>query len=196
MQEVDLQGALEVLSRGQILIYPTETCYGLGVDPSQAEALKCLLELKGRDAHQPISLLMPSMEAMWQQTGEVAPVVQELAEKFLPGPLTLVLPVEKTWPPPIANAQGEVGFRLSSHPLAQNLMARWAQPLTTTSANPAGAPSAHRLEEIEKYFGSETGVFLLSGGDLPDSKGSTVLRWTGSGLQLLRQGDIALDAYV
>lgn len=196
MQEVDLREALEVLSQGHILIYPTETCYGLGVDPKRPKALKRLVALKGRDFNKPISLLMPSVEELLKQTGPVAPVVQELIDKFLPGPLTLVLPVGEKWPQPIVNARGEVGFRISSHPLAGALMRQWGRPLTTTSANPAGAPSAHRLEEIENYFASEAGVFLLSGGNLPQSKGSTVLRWTGSGLQLLRQGDIALDAYV
>ena len=193
MEEVDLKSALEVLGRGEILIYPTETCYGLGVDPSQPKALEALLRLKGRDAAKPVSILLPKVSDILALTEKVPGIAHSLMERYLPGPLTVVLHTKRKFPPPISNEAGETGFRVSSHPMARQLMAQWGKALTTTSANPAGRPSGHRVEDLWEYFGGESGVHLWPAGDLSPSRGSTVVRFQGSDLQLLRQGDIALS---
>lgn len=193
MEEVDLKSALEALGRGEILIYPTETCYGLGVDPSQPKALEALLRLKGRDAAKPISLLLPKVSDILALAEKVPDLARALMDRFLPGPLTVVLRTKRKFPAPISNENGETGFRVSSHPMAAQLMAQWGKALTTTSANPAGRPSGHRIEELWDYFGGEAGIHLWSAGDLSPSRGSTVVRFQGSDLQLLRQGDIALS---
>ncbi len=195
MQKVDLAGAVEVLSQGKILVYPTETCYGLGVDPEQPSAMADLLQLKGRDFKKPISLLLPSVSHLVAQAQEISPMVQTLMDQFLPGPLTIVIKTKVQYPQAICGESGEVGFRVSSHPRTQALMALWGRPLTTTSANPAGQPSGHSLKQLEAYFGSCDGVYFLDAGELPPSLGSTVVRVTGSDLQLLRLGDIALENF-
>lgn len=190
MREVDLPGAIEVLRSGNILVYPTETVYGLGVDISQAKAREALFQLKGREADKAVSLLLADVPQCKELLLECGDKLLFLMNKFLPGPLTVVARASAKVPAEWTSAGGWVGLRVSSHPLARELAMRMGAPLTTTSANLSGSPSARTLRELQEYFGDRDAVFLLSGGDLSPSQGSTVIRVDGESLELLREGDI------
>lgn len=193
MHEVDLAGACQCLQDGQVLIYPTETFYGLGVDIRNGTALQNLVQLKGRDPSKPISVLIPDREALTQVAGTVTPAIEKLISRFLPGPLTLVLPAHPGLDPRIHGGTGSVGIRISAHPLTRALMLRYGRPITTTSANPSRENSGRFVDQLRDYFGKED-VCLLNGGDLSPSRGSTVIKITGENLQLLREGDIPFSA--
>ncbi len=190
MQEVNLTEAVDVLSRGDILIYPTETLYGLGVDISNPTAIQNLLRLKGREADKPISILIPGLESINLLVKELSDKASNLIKKFFPGPLTLVLPASPKISPLLHANTGWIGLRISSHPLAQQLVQNFAQAITTTSANLSGQASGYRLDQLRQYFQNQKGVFLLSAGDLPPSKGSTVVQVEATGIKLLREGEI------
>ena len=193
MKEVGLEAAVEALRRGNILIYPTETVYGLGVDIQNSQALESLYSLKGRDPNKPVSVLLPSLMQLPQVVATVPALAQKIMEKFLPGPLTLVLPAHPDLDPRIHGGSGWVGVRMSSHPLAQALMKRFGKSITTTSANPSGEVSGQDKLQIQEYFGDSSELYFLDGGALPVSQGSTVIKIEGENLQLLRQGDIAFS---
>lgn len=190
MQHVTLPQALEVLRRGDLLIYPTETLYGLGADISQPAALQKIYALKGRGESKLLSVLVPEVASIQKLVKELSDISLFLINNYLPGPLTLVLPAASHLPVEIAGEQGWVGIRLSSHPLATQLVKTFGAPITTTSANPAGRESGRSLSQLEEYFGQAEGVFFLPGGDLPASPGSTVIQVAGGRLKLLREGAI------
>jgi len=191
MLEVSLQEAVEVLRRGQVLAYPTETFYGLGVDIRNPEAVAALFRLKGREAAKAISVLVASRNQFQAMALGITSKILNIINNFLPGPLTLVLPATPDVPTTLQSEGAWVGLRWSSHPVAQALVEAFGSPITTTSANPSGEPSARDPEALRHYFGSRDDVFLLSGGVLPPSLGSTVIKVQQDRLELLRAGDIA-----
>lgn len=193
MREVDFQEALETLRRGQILVYPTETVYGLGVDIAQEKVLARLFALKGREAAKSVSVLVGTWE---QLTGLVLLFdnnLLNLIKKFIPGPLTLVLPAGTKAPRQIVASDGTIGIRWSSHPVAQRLAESFG-PITTTSANPSGLPAALSAEQVEAYFRKDENVALLRGEDsAATALASTVVKATEQGLTLIREGAIAFS---
>jgi L-threonylcarbamoyladenylate synthase len=190
LREVTLPEAVSVLKQGRLLIYPTETVYGLGADVFHTEALDRLFQLKGREAEKAVSVLVASREEIFSLAGELEPLAVRLIDRYLPGPLTLVLPAAASIPPRLTGGAPWIGIRMSSHPLAQALAAGFGRAITTTSANPSGSPAAARIAELRDYFAAQPDVSLLSGGDLPPSRGSTVVQVENGRLKLLREGEI------
>ena len=175
---------------GKILVYPTETFYGLGVDISQPLALEALFQLKGREAGKAISVLVSDQEQLKKLVSGLDVKTLNLINLFLPGPLTLVLKASQALPPVLLSEGGYVGLRMSPHPMAMDLLNRFGGPITTTSANPSGATSAGSVAELRRYFEDREDLFLLSGGDLPPSRGSTVVKVQANRIELLREGDL------
>ncbi len=176
------------LLRGEVVAYPTETCYGLAVVAKDATAFRRLTALKGRREDHPVSLLVTgSVET--KRLAFVPPVAQGLMERFWPGPLTLVLPA---FPGRLAHMQsreGTLGFRCSSHPLALALLRRVATPLTSTSANHSGEAPATTEAEVRRAFPD---LFVLPDPNPSDeAMPSTVLRiYSGGQTRLLRAGSL------
>jgi L-threonylcarbamoyladenylate synthase len=190
MKEVALDQAVAVLERGEILIYPTDTLYGLGVDISNPRALERLFALKQRAPDKPVSILLGAPEQLSQVAMPLSPLAQTLWKKFLPGPLTLVVPAHSGLDPRIHGGSDWVGLRYSSYPWLKILLTKFPHPITTTSANMSGAAGGQTVQQLWQDFKEEDGVYLLNGGDLSPSKGSTVIKVDGENLQLLREGDI------
>lgn len=190
MREVSFQEALGVLSRGEILVYPTETVYGLGVRIDEPRAVAALFRLKGREAAKAVSVLVSSRAQLQKMVLQLSDNLSNLIDKFIPGPLTLVLPAGPAVPAELLSEGKWVGLRWSSHPTAQSLVEAFGTPITTTSANPSGAPAARDPETVKGYFEEREDISFLSGGALPPSPGSTVVKVAGNRLELLRAGAI------
>lgn len=191
MREVDFQQALETLRRGEILAYPTETFYGLGVDIRQEAALERLFAVKGREGEKTVSVLVSSLQQLKSLVSELSPRAKKIIEKFLPGPLTAVLPAKSGLSERIKSDGAWIGIRWSSHPLAQRLVEEFGSPITTTSANLSGRPAASGPGDLEAYFGEDPTLAWLNGGQLPSSRGSTVVKVENQSLKLIREGEIA-----
>lgn len=191
MREVELQQALEALGRGEVLAYPTETFYGLGVDIRQEAALEKLFALKGREERKSVSVLVSGVDQMEALVSEIGSKVLRIIDNFLPGPLTLVLPAKDGVAEKLCSEGGFIGIRWSSHPVAQRLVLEFQSPITTTSANLSGSPAALRPAELREYFEDQDGLVWLNGGELPPSQGSTVVKVEAESLKLLREGEIA-----
>lgn len=192
-----LDPAPEVLARvasalrqGSVVAYPTETLYGLGVDPLQEEALKRLYQLKGRPTGMPVSILVRDVPMLEEVAQELPGPALRLIEAFLPGPLTLVLPARPHLPLLLTAGTGKVGVRISAHPLMEHLFSEYPSPITTTSANPTGKPNARDAKKILSYFprGIEC---ILDAGPVPGGIGSTVVDVTGERPEVLRKGAIS-----
>jgi L-threonylcarbamoyladenylate synthase len=178
------------LRQGRVVAYPTETLYGLGVDPFREEALDRLYVLKGRPAGMPVSILVKDVAMLQEVAHDLSGTAMRLIEAFLPGPLTLVLPALPHLPQRLTAGTGKVGIRISAHPLIGQLFASYPAPITTTSANPTGQPSARNARTVLSYF-PEGLDCILDAGTVPGGIGSTVVDVTGEAPSILREGAIS-----
>ncbi len=183
--------AVDALKRGEVIVFPTETFYGLGADAFDAAAVERLISLKGRNPENPIPIIISDYPMLERVVTEIPPPARRLMELFWPGPLTLVLPAKKGLPSPLLNRKGGIGVRISSHPLAARLAQELGRPITATSANPSGKEPARAIEEAIGYFAGKLEIFL-DGGRLEGRKGSTVVEIVRGKLRIIRAGEITL----
>jgi L-threonylcarbamoyladenylate synthase len=160
-----------IVRRGGIVAIPTETFYGLGVNPFDEEAVDRLLRVKGRGDGKPILVLIGSLEQLPCVTRIVSPVARILIDAFWPGPLTLLFPALPSLPDNLTAGTGMVGVRLSScEPLVELL--RRIGPLTGTSANRTGRPPAQTARMVEEELGHDVDAIIDAGstaGGLPST---------------------------
>jgi L-threonylcarbamoyladenylate synthase len=178
------------LKHGDAIAFPTETLYGLGADALDAAAVEKIYRLKGRDPTNPIPVLVADRAMLDVLVTEIPRLAERLITEFWPGPLTLVLPARRNIPAPLLNSSGGVGVRISSQPIATELVQRLGRPLTATSANLSGKPPAHTVEEARNYFAADIAVFV-DGGALVSKTGSTVAMISRDTVKIIREGEIA-----
>ena len=180
-----------VIQRGQVVAIPTETYYGLGVDPFNAEAVERLLAVKGRKDEKPILVLIGSLDQLSSLVQEVPAAVSSLIEAFWPGPLTILFPARPSLPSGLTAGTGRVGVRLSScRPLCELL--KRTGPLTGTSANHTGVPPAQTPEAVQETLHDKVEL-IVDCGPTPGGLPSTVVEARGS-LRIIREGAIGRAA--
>jgi L-threonylcarbamoyladenylate synthase len=177
------------LKRGEVIVYPTETLYGLGADALNGAAVEKVFRLKGRNPDNPIPVLIADREMLGALVDEIPPLAEKLMARFWPGPLTLVLTARKNIPSALLNADGGIGVRISSEPVATGLVRALGRPLTATSANPSGLPPARTVQQAKNYFAGEIDVFM-DVGELTSKTGSTVVEVRANGVWIIREGEI------
>lgn len=156
-----LKKAVSVLMHDGIIVYPTETIYGLGADAFSDEAILKVYEAKKRPLAMPISIAVADFD-MLSAVARVAPAVEPFLTAFLPGPVTVVLPARKTVPVTLTGGTGLIGIRMPAHDLALRLIAMFDAPITATSANLHGAKDPVIPAECTVPY-----EFLIDGGRLP-----------------------------
>lgn len=183
----DHAAAVRALRAGELVVYPTETVYGLGADALDPDAVRRVFEAKGRDRSDPVSLAVPDIEAVDEYT---RPTERERAfiEAFLPGPVTVVLERTPAVPDVLTAGADRVGVRVPDHEGARALLAAVA-PLTATSANVSGHPAARRVDGLDDEIRRAAEV-VLDGGETPGG-GSTVVDVTAR--RIIRRGARADD---
>ncbi|HSK28985.1 MAG TPA: L-threonylcarbamoyladenylate synthase [Candidatus Limnocylindria bacterium] len=186
----DLSAAIAALRRGDVIAFPTETLYGLGADALDDTAVEKVFQLKGRDPKSPIPVLVADRDMLLTLVVEVPLLAEPLIARFWPGPLTIVLPARQDIPRPLVSSTGGVGVRISSQPIANELVNGLGRPLTATSANPSGMAPARTVVEARKYFTGQIEV-CIDGGQLTSITGSTVVEIIGETLRIIRAGDIS-----
>ena len=181
--------AVAALKCGDVIVFPTETLYGLGADGLNGVAVERVFALKGRDPEKPIPLLVANRQMLLTVVREIPPKALKLMQEFWPGPLTLVLPAREDIPKPLISQSGGVGVRISSHPIATQLVHVLGRPLTATSANPSGKEPARSLAQARHYFRDRVSVYV-NGGLLTSRTGSTVVEVKGRSIKMVREGEI------
>lgn len=187
-----IEAAIAALKSGQIVVFPTETFYGVGADATNARALERLFEIKQREPDKPVALIAADLEMVRRVTTEIPPAARVLARRFWPGPLTLVLPARAELARELTNREGGVGIRVSPHPLASELTRRLGAPLTATSANLSGEQPARTIEQARRAFGNRIAVYV-DGGTLTGGLPSTVVAFERGVLRIIRAGAVAED---
>lgn len=185
--------AVVALRAGGIVCIPTESSYGLAVDPASAEALDALAALKGRPEHAPFALIAGDLAQAQAWTGAWPALARDLAEEHWPGPLTLVLPPAAHVLPVLLGPTGGIGLRVSSMALTRELALALGRPITATSANPSGEPPATTLDQARSYF---PGGFAaeFDGGQCSAQASTLVAFAPGGQAQVLREGPISLPS--
>lgn len=179
--------AVRVIEDGGLVIIPTETFYGICADPFNNEAMQTLLEAKGRDAKKPISLIAGSMETAFSACGTAPERAELIADAFWPGPLTLILPADKTIPKTITAGTGTVGVRVPGPSFALELANAFSGLLTATSANRAGAPPPTVIDQLDPELINEVGL-VIDGGPVPGGQPSTLLDLSVDPPRIIRDG--------
>ncbi len=185
----EVRHAAQVLRAGGLVAFPTETVYGLGANASSAEAVARLYAAKGRPADHPVIVHFASAQGAFEFAREIPAEARKLAERFWPGPLTMVLKRSPKAKDFVTGGQDSVGLRVPSHPVAQALLREFDGGVAAPSANRFGNVSAttaaHVVEELDVEF-------VLDGGPSEVGIESTIVDLT-SGVALLRPGRISRE---
>lgn len=190
--EASLADASRTVRGGGLVVYPTDTVYGLGCDPTSEVAVGRLFTAKRREA-KPIPLMCDSLETA-SKLVSLSPVAAGLARRFWPGALTIVAPLEARLPFPIHQGSGTLGVRVPGSPLCRELVEMCGGVLTGTSANLSGSGPCRSADEAERALGSAVDM-ILDGGVLTSPE-STVVRVTGARIEVLRQGAVRVEEKV
>ncbi|MEK7602104.1 MAG: L-threonylcarbamoyladenylate synthase [Patescibacteria group bacterium] len=197
LHEVGVEAAAKeaalVLRKGGIVLYPTDTLYGLAVDAGNIPALTRLRELKGREKKKPISIVVKSHTVL-EEYAELTEEAHTLAQRFLPGPLTLVVPAR----PAVAAElllNGAVGLRIPNHPFTTAFSRIFGKPYTATSANRSGLISATSVAEAIEQFGPRVQEIdlVIDAGICENNTPSTVLIYQDGILRVLREGKMSRE---
>ena len=186
----DLRKASAVIAKGGVIAFPTETFYGLGVNPFDRQALERVFALKGRSPAGPLLVLIEARSDVRRLASEVTPTAERLMEAYWPGPLTLIFRALPSLPPELTAGTGTIGVRLSSHPDLPRLLEAAGGALTGTSANRTGEAPASTADEVRRIFGSEVDL-VLDGGRTAGAPPSTVLDTTTTPPRLVREGRVS-----
>jgi L-threonylcarbamoyladenylate synthase len=179
--------AASVVRHGGVIVYPTETFYGLGGRPDLEETVERIYLIKGRDFKKPLPLIAADLDAVRRAVAQWPPVAEKLAQAFWPGPLTMVLPASPHLPQLLHAHTGKAAVRISSHPVAGVLAASVGGLLIATSANIAGDPASSSPDRLSSMLLLKVDG-ILDGGELPGVAPSTIVDVSVAPPRLLREG--------
>ena len=178
-----------VLCRGGVIAFPTDTFYGLGANPFNELAVAHIFKIKNRAPQKPILVLIASMKQLDLLASEVTPEAARLMQSLWPGPLTLLFKALPHLPKKLIAGTGKIGVRLPAHEFLHHLIEGIGHPITATSANISGRPSARTADELVNCQAEID--LIVDGGMTSGGKESTVLDTTVSPPILLREGAIS-----
>lgn len=189
----EIEQAAEVLKNGGVVVYPTDTTYGLAVDATNSKAINKLYKLKGRDFNKPIHVIFPSLLRA-SKIVTLNSTARKIIEKYWPGPLTVVLPI-KAWSESwrkLSAKTSTLGIRYPENSIALELSKLFDKPITATSANISDQPNSYSINEVKKQFSNSKlkPDFYLDGGKLKNRPSSTIIQIDGRHVTLLREGPI------
>ncbi len=186
-----LDEAVNVLSRGGLVVLPTDTVYGIAADAFTPPAVQALLDAKGRGRQMPPPVLIPDVRTLDGLATQVPEGARALAEAFWPGGLTLIVRAQPSLAWDLGETRGTVALRVPDHETALALLRRTG-PLAVSSANTTGSPAAVTAQEAFAQLGESVAVYL-DGGDAPGQVSSTIVDATGATLRLVRAGAVSLE---
>lgn len=184
--------AAQVIANGGVIAFRTDTFYGLGADPFNAAAVERIRELKGREENKPILLLISDLEQVERLIAERSESFVRAAEKFWPGPLTIIGRAVSGLAPAITAGTGTAGVRLPADENVRELVRECGGVLTATSANPSGREPGRSAAEVASYFSHGLDL-IIDGGEVTATEPSTVLDATVSPPRVVRAGAISRE---
>ena len=187
-----LKQAAKLIEQGKVVVFPTETVYGIGTNGLDENAVKKLYEIKQRPLNKPISLLVSNMEMVNQIAKNITETEYKIMENFFPGPLTIILKKKDIVPNIVTAGQDTIGVRMPSGEIARKLVEIAGVPIAAPSANISGEPSGTNLEDIRSVFG-ESVDFYIDGGKSKIGIGSTIVQVINGIPHIIRKGSITKE---
>ena len=187
-----IQEAARWILDGGLVSIPTDTLYGLAADPCSRSAIARVFAVKGRAAERALPLIAADAAQVAAHLGSLPAAGQRLAEKFWPGPLTLVIAAPSALAPDVTGGSGTVGVRVPADIVARAICAEAGRPITATSANLSGAPATADPDDVERSLGARIDL-LIDAGRTRGGAPSTIVDVTGVEPRLVRAGAIAWD---
>ena len=194
-ENLNVDEIVEALKQGKVIVYPTETVYGLGCDATNQNAVDKIFKIKQRQQEKSVLVVASNVDMMvdyisWSKK------LHELSDKYWPGPLTVVVSArpENELAHGVVAGDGTVAFRITDYPLAVELSKKLDKPLVSTSANISAQESSYDIESILKMFvGQEFQPdIIIDAGELPHHAPSTIVKVDGENLEVLRQGELII----
>ena len=187
-----IEEASELIKQGKIVIFPTETVYGIGTNGLDEIAVKKIYEIKQRPLNKPISLLVANMEMVDLIAKDITETEYKIMKNFFPGPLTIILKKKDIVPDIVTAGQDTVGVRMPRGEVARKLVKLAGIPIAAPSANISGEPSGTNLQEIMKHFEGKVD-YCIDGGNSELGLASTIVKVIDGEPIILRQGSITLE---
>jgi L-threonylcarbamoyladenylate synthase len=190
-RDIALNAASLAVQRGQLIVIPTDTVYGVAADAFDADAVAALLAAKGRGREMPPPVLVSTATTLDALAVDVPDYARELIKKFWPGPLTVVCTQQASLMWDLGDNRGTVAVRMPDHEVALELLERTG-PLAVSSANLTGKPAATDADQAEEMLGEHVAL-VVDAGPTPGSDASTIVDVTTSPGRVLRRGALSLD---
>src|SRR5882762_4847869 len=187
--QVEIETAVQALRDGELVAFPTETVYGLGANAQNPAAVRKIFAAKGRPVDHPVIVHLDSPRFLHRWVSDVPELALRLAERFWPGPLTMVMPRAANVHDVVTGGQDTVAVRVPSHPMAQQLLTAFGGGIAAPSANRYGKLSPTRAEHVREELG-ETVKVILDGGECQIGLESTIVSFEESSVRLLRPGAV------
>lgn len=187
--QVEIETAVQALRDGELVAFPTETVYGLGANAQNPAAVRKIFEAKGRPVSHPVIVHLDSPRFLHRWVREVPETATKLAERFWPGPLTMVMARAPNVHDVVTGGQDTVAIRVPSHPMAQQLLTAFGGGIAAPSANRYGKLSPTRAEHVREELGDTVKV-ILDGGECQIGLESTIVSFEGQSVRLLRPGAV------
>lgn len=187
-----LAAAVRAIKEGKLVAFPTETVYGLGANALNEAAVRSIFAAKGRPADNPLIVHVPSVSAIHSLVASAPPMLEKLAVRFWPGPLTLIMPKSELIPDIVTAKLDTVAIRVPNHPVALALLNATGLPIAAPSANRSGRPSPTQATHVQADMGKAVAV-LLDGGPTGVGLESTVLDLTTKVPTVLRPGGVTVE---
>lgn len=184
-----VEQAISILKEGGLVAFPTDTVYGLGAAANNSQAVERIYQVKERPRHIPLPLLLADKFQIEEVAELVPPIAHLLAQKFLPGGLTMVLFKAKSIPDSVTAGKNTVAIRIPAHPIPIALIRGVGTPIVGTSANLSGKPSPLTAQEVKAQLNGKVDL-IIDGGRCPGGKESTIVDLTSEPPVILREGVI------
>lgn len=187
-----LQRAAQIINRGGVIAFPTETVYALGVDAMNEQAVQRVFHLKKRMSGKSIAIFLPKLQDLKRFVKEITPSANKLIKELWPGPLTLIFRYKSSQMTYLTGKEGKLGVRVSSSDFVQTLLRLTGTPLTATSANLSGKPEPVSAEQVLNYFDGKIEL-VINGGNSDCATPSSVVDVSEKIPILLREGRIPYE---
>jgi L-threonylcarbamoyladenylate synthase len=190
----EIEEAVQALRAGELVVFPTETVYGLGANATDPAAVRKIFEVKQRPADHPVIVHLDNPRYLHRWVSDINAVAEKLAAAFWPGPLTLILPKAANVNDLVTGGQDSIGIRVPSHPIAQQLLTAFGGGIAAPSANRYGRLSPTKPEHVKEELGDAVNV-ILDGGETAIGLESTIVSCLGNEARLLRPGYITRSQF-
>ncbi len=189
---MEIRNTIEILKKGGIVVYPTETFYAIGCLISFSHSIKKIFQIKKRPYNKPLPVVIGDLSQLWDLTDFKAPIFLKIINIFWPGPLSILVPAKKNISNHLLDTDGHLCVRMTPHPIAKKLCLETNSPIVSTSANLSGKPAVNLPHLLDKSIIKSADYTILSPPYPSGGTPSTIIKiLTSNKVKLLRSGAIS-----